>query len=72
MASAYDQPPLGALRMFEGVPWHLSFAVATQAPARPATVRQQIKTLEAYVQAPLFRRTDLKNCYADVAARQAT
>ena len=58
MASAYDRPPLGALRMFEAVFSHLSVAVATQEPnVTPGTVSQQIKTLEAYVQASLFRRT---------------
>jgi DNA-binding transcriptional LysR family regulator len=58
VASAYDWLPLGAMRMFEAVPSHLSFAVATQAAnVTHATVSQQIKTLEAYAQAPLFRRT---------------
>jgi DNA-binding transcriptional LysR family regulator len=58
VASAYDWLPLGAMRMFEAGPSHLSFAVATQAAnVTHATVSQQIKTLEAYAQAPLFRRT---------------
>src|SRR5580658_2468166 len=58
MASAYDRLPLGALRMFEAVASHLSFTVAAEAlNVTPAAVSQQIKTLEAYVQVPLFRRT---------------
>jgi LysR family transcriptional regulator, glycine cleavage system transcriptional activator len=57
VACVYDRLPLGALRTFEAVTSHLSFAVATRAPnVTPATVSQQIRTLEAYAQAPLFRR----------------
>ena len=58
MTSAYDRLPLGALRMFEAVASNLSFTDAAEAlNVTPAAVSQQIKTLEAYVQVPLFRRT---------------
>jgi LysR family transcriptional regulator, glycine cleavage system transcriptional activator len=55
--SAYDRLPLGALRVFEAVASHLSFAEAAAAlNVTPAAVSQQIKSLEGYVQVPLFRR----------------
>lgn len=57
MASAHDRLPLGALRVFEAVATHLSFSAAADAlNVTPAAVSQQIKTLEGYVQVPLFRR----------------
>lgn len=50
--------PLGSLRVFEAVAAHLSFSAAADAlNVTPAAVSQQIKTLEAYIQVPLFRRT---------------
>jgi LysR family transcriptional regulator, glycine cleavage system transcriptional activator len=56
--AAYDRLPLGALRVFEAVAAHLSFSAAADAlNVTPAAVSQQIKTLEAYLQLPLFRRS---------------
>jgi LysR family glycine cleavage system transcriptional activator len=55
--SAHDRLPLGSLRVFEAVAAHLSFSAAADAlNVTPAAVSQQIKTLEAYIQVPLFRR----------------
>jgi LysR family glycine cleavage system transcriptional activator len=55
--SAYDRLPLGALRVFEAVAAHLSFSLAADAlNVTPAAVSQQIKSLESYIQVPLFRR----------------
>src|SRR5258706_2425481 len=55
--AAYDRLPLGALRVFEAVASHLSFSAAADAlNVTPAAVSQQIKTLEEYIQVPLFRR----------------
>lgn len=57
MPSAYDRLPLGALRVFEAVASHLSFSAAADAlNVTPAAVSQQIKSLEGYIQVPLFRR----------------
>jgi len=57
MPSAYDRLPLSALRVFEAVATHLSFTQAAEAlSVTPAAVSQQIKTLESYIQVPLFRR----------------
>jgi LysR family transcriptional regulator, glycine cleavage system transcriptional activator len=56
-ASAFDRLPLNALRMFEAVAANLSFAEAAEAlHVSPAAVSMQIKSLEDYVQTPLFRR----------------
>jgi LysR family glycine cleavage system transcriptional activator len=56
--SAYDRLPLGSLRVFEAVAAALSFSAAADAlNVTPAAVSQQIKTLEAYIQVPLFRRS---------------
>jgi LysR family glycine cleavage system transcriptional activator len=56
--AAYDRLPLGALRVFEAVATHLNFSAAADAlNVTPAAVSQQIKTLEAYIQVPLFRRS---------------
>jgi LysR family transcriptional regulator, glycine cleavage system transcriptional activator len=56
--SAHDRLPLGSLRVFEAVAAHLSFSAAADAlNVTPAAVSQQIKTLEAYIQVPLFRRS---------------
>jgi LysR family glycine cleavage system transcriptional activator len=55
--AAYDRLPLGALRVFEAVATHLSFSTAADAlHVTPAAVSQQIKSLESYIQVPLFRR----------------
>jgi LysR family glycine cleavage system transcriptional activator len=57
MAAAYDRLPLAALRVFEAVASHLSFTAAADAlHVTPAAVSQQIKSLEDYLQVPLFRR----------------
>ena len=58
MSSAYERLPLGALRVFEAVATHLNFSEAAEAlNVTPAAVSQQIKTLESYIQVPLFRRS---------------
>jgi LysR family transcriptional regulator, glycine cleavage system transcriptional activator len=57
VSTAHDRLPLGALRVFEAVATHLSFSLAADAlNVTPAAVSQQIKTLEGYIQVPLFRR----------------
>jgi LysR family glycine cleavage system transcriptional activator len=61
VASAYDRLPLNALRVFEAVATRLSFADAAEAlHVTPAAVSMQIKTLEDYLQVPLFRRSGRK------------
>jgi len=58
VSSAYERLPLGALRVFEAVATHLNFSEAAEAlHVTPAAVSQQIKTLESYIQVPLFRRS---------------
>jgi LysR family transcriptional regulator, glycine cleavage system transcriptional activator len=58
VASAHYRLPLGSLRVFEAVATHLSFSAAADAlSVTPAAVSQQIKTLEGYIQVPLFRRS---------------
>ncbi len=58
MSSAYDRLPLNALRVFEAVAERLNFGEAAEAlHVTPAAVSQQIKTLEDYLQTPLFRRS---------------
>lgn len=53
----YRLPPLPALRAFEAAARHLSFKrAAEELFVTPAAVSLQIKALEAYVGAPLFRR----------------
>jgi LysR family glycine cleavage system transcriptional activator len=57
VAKAFDRLPLGALRVFEAVAARLSFSAAADAlNVTPAAVSQQIKSLEDYLQVPLFRR----------------
>jgi LysR family transcriptional regulator, glycine cleavage system transcriptional activator len=59
--SAYDRLPLNALRVFEAVAARLSFADAAEVlHVTPAAVSMQIKTLEDYLQVPLFRRSGRK------------
>jgi LysR family transcriptional regulator, glycine cleavage system transcriptional activator len=54
---AFDRLPLNALRVFEAVATQLSFAAAAERlNVTPAAVSMQIRTLEQYVQLPLFRR----------------
>ena len=54
---AFDRLPLNSLRVFEAVAAKLSFAEAAEALyVTPAAVSMQIKSLEDYVQVPLFRR----------------
>ncbi len=58
MPAAYARMPLGALRVFEAVATHLNFSAAAEAlNVTPAAVSQQIKSLENYIQVPLFRRS---------------
>jgi LysR family glycine cleavage system transcriptional activator len=58
VSNAYERLPLGALRVFEAVAAHLNFSEAAEAlNVTPAAVSQQIKTLESYIQVPLFRRS---------------
>ena len=57
MPSAFGRLPLGALRVFEAVATNLNFSAAADAlNVTPAAVSQQVKTLESYIQVPLFRR----------------
>ncbi len=57
MSPAYERLPLNALRVFEAVATRLSFGAAAEAlHVTPAAVSQQIKSLEDYLQVPLFRR----------------
>ena len=59
--SAYERLPLNALRVFEAVATRLNFGEAAEAlHVTPAAVSQQIKTLEDYLQTPLFRRDGRK------------
>jgi len=61
MSGAYDRLPLNALRVFEAVATRLSFAAAADAlNVTPAAVSMQIRTLEDYLQVPLFRRSGRK------------
>lgn len=54
---SYRLPPLQALRAFESAARHLSFKrAAAELFVTPAAVSQQIKTLETYLDTPLFRR----------------
>jgi LysR family glycine cleavage system transcriptional activator len=57
-ARSFDRLPLNALRVFEAVATHLSFAEAAEAlHVTPAAVSMQIRTLEEYLGVPLFRRS---------------
>lgn len=54
---SFDRLPLNALRVFEAVATRLSFSAAAEAlHVTPAAVSMQIRSLEEYVQVPLFRR----------------
>ncbi len=54
----FERLPLNALRVFEAVASHLGFAAAAHAlHVTPAAVSMQVRTLEDYLQVPLFRRT---------------
>jgi LysR family glycine cleavage system transcriptional activator len=56
-AMAFDRLPLNALRVFEAVATQMSFSEAAEAlHVTPAAVSMQVKTLEDYLQVPLFRR----------------
>jgi LysR family glycine cleavage system transcriptional activator len=58
VARSFDRLPLNALRVFEAVATHLSFAEAAEAlHVTPAAVSMQIRTLEQYLRVPLFRRS---------------
>ncbi|MDE2219635.1 MAG: LysR family transcriptional regulator [Gammaproteobacteria bacterium] len=55
--AAFDRLPLNALRVFEAVATQLSFAEAAESlHVTPAAVSMQVRTLEDYLQVPLFRR----------------
>ncbi len=55
--SAFDRMPLNSLRVFEAVATALSFSEAAEAlHVTPAAVSMQIRSLEEYLQVPLFRR----------------
>ena len=57
MSSDQDRLPLNALRVFEAVATHLSFtAAARELGVTTAAVSAQVKSLEADVGVPLFRR----------------
>lgn len=61
VTATYDRLPLNALRVFEAVATRLSFSEAAEAlHVTPAAVSQQIRTLEDYLQTPLFRRDGRK------------
>ncbi len=50
-------PPLNALRAFEAAARHLSFTkAADELNVTPAAISHQVKSLEAYLGLPLFRR----------------
>jgi len=54
---AYRLPPLNALRTFEAAGRHLSFTkAADELHVTQAAVSHQIKSLESWLEAPLFRR----------------
>lgn len=56
-SQAFDRLPLNALRVFEAVASRLSFAEAAEAlHVTAAAVSMQVKTLEEYLQVPLFLR----------------
>lgn len=58
--------PLGALRVFAAVAAKLSFSDAAEAlNVTPAAVSQQIKSLEDYLQVPLFRRSGRRVAVTD-------
>ena len=66
MSRAYDRLPLGALRVFAAVAEKLSFSDAAEAlNVTPAAVSQQIKSLEDYLQVPLFRRSGRRVAVTD-------
>jgi LysR family glycine cleavage system transcriptional activator len=57
MAADTDRLPLNALRVFEAVATHLSFtAAAKELGVTTAAVSAQVKSLEADIGVPLFRR----------------
>ncbi|MCA8888360.1 MAG: transcriptional regulator GcvA [Parvularculaceae bacterium] len=61
-------PPLNALRVFESAARHLSFTkAAEELHVTPGAVSQQIKTLEDFIGAKLFRRTKRALLLTDAA-----
>ena len=57
MTAAYARLPLNALRVFEAVATRLNFSEAAEAlHVTPAAVSQHIRSLEEYLQVPLFTR----------------
>ena len=64
-------PPLNALRAFEAAARHLSFSrAADELSVTPGAVSQQIKALEDFVGAPVFRR-EKKGLLLTDAAQQS-
>ncbi|MEO0398399.1 MAG: transcriptional regulator GcvA [Pseudomonadota bacterium] len=61
-------PPLNALRVFESAARHLSFTKASEElNVTPGAVSQQIKTLEEFIGAKVFRRTKRALLLTDTA-----
>jgi LysR family transcriptional regulator, glycine cleavage system transcriptional activator len=61
VTAAFERLPLNALRVFGAVATRLNFGEAAEAlHVTPAAVSQQIKSLEDYLQTPLFRRDGRK------------
>ena len=61
-------PPLNALRVFESAARHLSFTkAAEELNVTPGAVSQQIKTLEDFIGAKVFRRTKRALLLTDAA-----
>jgi len=61
-------PPLNALRVFEAAARHLSFTKASEElHVTPGAVSQQIKTLEDFIGAKVFRRTKRALLLTDAA-----
>jgi LysR family transcriptional regulator, glycine cleavage system transcriptional activator len=57
-ARSFERLPLNALRVFEAVATHMSFNAAADAlNVTPAAVSMQVRSLEHYLQVPLFRRS---------------
>jgi LysR family glycine cleavage system transcriptional activator len=55
---SFHRLPLNALRVFEAVATHLSFANAAESlHVTPAAVSMQVRSLEEYLRVPLFRRS---------------
>lgn len=61
-------PPLNALRAFEAAARHMSFTkAADELAVTPAAVSQQVRSLEAFLGQPLFRRRNRTLLLTDAA-----